>query len=308
MALAVVPLGVSAAQVPTVQVPKVDLPVAPPSLPSVPSPPPVAPVPLPQPPASVPQLPVAPPKVPVPQAPGQTSAETIGHAVGQTVTQIADGSRDAIATAGRSGSAAAARGSRRRQARAPGGGSYRERRRVVTRFRGCLDELEPLQAHVLVLRYGIGRARPQSRARAARRLGISYRRFDRVRRRGLRRLVRLARTTGCEHTGVGDALLVFASLESGMGDREVLPATVSGSSAQDGGHDVSGVLGEHASGGNAEDPKDGPLAGLSPPPLPGDGKAIPIVLALLALTGAAVMWLIARRRRAAGSQPYGSRQ
>lgn len=305
MVLAGVPVGVSVAQVPHVSLPGTP-PVAPPSLPSVPVPPVApapAPLPLPQPPVSLPRAPVAPPAVVTPQAPGDVSAETIGQAVGQTVTQIADGSRDAVASAGRTGAAAAAGHSGRQAARSRAGGDYRERQRLVRRYRGCLDSLRPMQAHLLILRYGIGDARPQSRARVARKLGISHRRFDRVRRRGLRRLVRLARTTGCEHTGVGEALLVFASLGSGMGDREVMPVATSGSSTEPADRDVSGVLGAHASGGEAEEPKDHPLIGLAPP-MPGNDKMIPILIALLALTGAAVMWLVARRRRHAGSHPY----
>jgi hypothetical protein len=300
LALAGVPVGVSAAQVPHVSLPTA--PVAPPSLPAPPVAPPPAPVPLPQPPASLPHIPVTPPSVATPRAPGDVSAETIGQAVGQTVTQIADGSRDAVATAGRTGAAAAA-GHSRGKADRGGAADYSERQRLVRRYRGCLDNLEPLQAHALILRYGIGRSRPQSRARAASRLGISQRRFDRVRRRGLRRLVRLGRTTGCEHTGVGEALLVFGSVDSGMGDRQVMPVATGGAATAPADRDVSGVLGAHASGGKAEEPKDRPLLGLAPPAAGGD-KMIALLIALLALTGAAVMWLVARRRRHAGSHPY----
>jgi hypothetical protein len=67
----------------------------------------------------------------------------------------------------------------------------------VLRLGGCLDALPARVRRVLVLRAGVGPARPHSRAGVARALGLSVRRVARLERRGLRTLRRLDRTTGC---------------------------------------------------------------------------------------------------------------
>jgi hypothetical protein len=73
----------------------------------------------------------------------------------------------------------------------------RRLRRTVQRLDGCLSALGPRVRRVLVLRAGIGGARPHSRAGVARILRIRVPRVARLERRGVRRLQGLDRVTGC---------------------------------------------------------------------------------------------------------------
>jgi hypothetical protein len=83
--------------------------------------------------------------------------------------------------------------------------NVRERRlrRAVHRLEPCLDVVTSFQRRVLVLRSGLGEARPHTRRGAARRLGISLRRVTRAERRGLKAISRADRATGCGYGVIG---------------------------------------------------------------------------------------------------------
>lgn len=285
-------------------------------VPSAPSLPPVTPPPVPAVPAPVPApVPVAPLPVPISPAPssppavGQLPAQTLGRALGTTVETVAAGSAQAIqsgarrAAAGDSGRPSA---QDRRSRRLHAVRVYRKHQRMVRRLRGCLDELAPMRGRLLVLRYGIGRARPRSAAYVARVLGVSRRRYAKVRVRALRALVQVDRSTGCRHTRTVPSLLVFASAGSGMGAQGI-PATTTlastTSSTAGGEREESAVLGESATGGAKDGERDSEAPSLSPP-LADSATRIPLLVAIVALVCALAMWFVARRRRTAGSYPY----
>lgn len=313
---AVAPLGAVAAPLPDVNVP------APPvQLPAVPTPS-TPPVPVPTVPA--PQLPAAPAPapVPVPSVPlapsggrGQDPARALGQVVGTTVERVADGSRGGVTAArtraaeagGTDGSRSDAR-ARARSRRARAERVHNRRQRLVRQLRGCLDELSPVRGQLLVLRYGVGRGRPRAPAYVARKLGLGRQRYAVVHRRALRRLATLAETTGCRQSGVAPSLFVYAALDSGMGVRGTAVTTLASAGTDGdsmGERDKSAVLGESERGGETNGGGPSPSAGLTPPLVDG-ASDLPLVLAILALVAALVMWIVARRRRAAGDYPYQS--
>ena len=312
--LAVAAAGIAPLAAVAAPLPDVPVPAAPPvQLPAVPlPPPPPAPAPLPQ----LPSAPAPVPAVPLPQSGGggQSPAETLGQVVGGTVDSVADGSRQAVTSAGTRAAAGGAGNesrsdarARERRRRAHAERVYNRRQRLVRRLRGCLDELSPIRGHLLVLRYGLGRGKARGPARVARKLGISRRRYVVVHRRAIHRLVTLAETTGCQSSGVAPSLLVYASFDTGMAVRGTAVTTLAskGAASQGSGdEEESAVLGESAKGGEQGSERSTP-AGLSPP-IADEVGDIPLVLAILAMVAALVMWAVARRRRASGRQHYQS--
>jgi hypothetical protein len=215
-----VTIGASAptgAQPPPVELPKLPKVPQPPPLPSVPDVPGV-------------QVPSAPPapsvQAPSVQAPSVPSAGGGAGGVGPGVPGLGVGTavEDAAAGASAGGGSAAGAGVPQRPGSAPGGpgsapggrgsapgsrggsgSAPRERRlrRKVRRLAPCLDAVSSLERRVLVLRAGLGRARPHSRSATARKLGISVRRAVRAEHRGLSGISRANGATGCGHGGGG---------------------------------------------------------------------------------------------------------
>jgi hypothetical protein len=201
LALAVTLAGISeaGARGRAADLPSVELPQLPevPHVPAVPQLPSVPAVPSPQ----VPAAP-APPALPSPNVPptgggaGKLTGRggvTGGGSVGDAASVAGGGLVDAVA-AGESGAG---------QGRQGTGPPARERRlrREVRRLSPCLDALSSLERRVLVLRAGLGGRRALSRGATARRLGISVRRAVAAERRGLGRLTRANRATGCGRGG-----------------------------------------------------------------------------------------------------------
>jgi hypothetical protein len=163
---------------------------------------------------------------------------------------------------------------------------------VVVRLSGCLGALGTVERRVLVLRTGLGDARPHSRRGVARLLDVRVRRVVRIERRGLREARSLARAGACSRAGGGSSGTVAAptALAAGGGGDDggggLVPEPDTDNSGAQGGQDASG-------GGSA--PGSGDVRGESetqlPPPL-GNGNAaepggislaIGIFLILLAL-------------------------
>jgi hypothetical protein len=178
--------------------------------------------------------------------------------------------------------------------------AVRERRlrRTVRRLRACLDGLPSLERRVLVLRSGLGRLEPRSRARVARRLDLATRRVARLERRGLRRLRGLARA-GCDShppapqsapagpstviaTGAAAARLTFGGGEAGRG--AVKGAQESGSGGRD-----RGGRGGRKPAFATEEPEPGqepPAAVVRPPADNATDYTLPLLIALALLGGA----------------------
>jgi hypothetical protein len=292
----------------------------------LPKPPPVpvpTVVPLPKPPPvpvpTVVPLPKPPPSVPVPTVPGVTgpsgggggssagggggssSSGGGGGGGGGGGSTSSPGSSGSAAAPGASSGGAGARGgssSRGRGARArtatrtPAQRHRAERnlRRLVTRLSACLNNLNNVQRRVLVLRTGLGSARPHSRLGVARLLDLRVRRVARIERRGVREARHLSRAGAC----------------GGVAAPGTATALAAGGSADSGGDAAGG------GGGLVPEPDKGQVAGESaahdsttgsegvraesetklPPPLTGGGTgrdaggvslAIGITLILLAL-------------------------
>jgi sigma-70-like protein len=241
----------------------------------VPAPPAPAPLPLPAP---------APPSLqgvpPIPAA---------GSSAGRAV-------RDPIGDLRPDGKAAESRRNRTAR-RGVAGSGYRKPRRLVRVLRGCLDELSPRSSQLLILRYGIGGARAHPAAEVARRLKLSARRYSVLRRRALRRLVRVSRTTNCRGTGMGVATGLF--IASGQALRASQAAAVSVAAEPPATADrrehqgKTRVLGETAKGG---DPLGGRQSSSGPSlPLADEAGGTPYVLVAAVLLLAALGWLILRR-------------
>jgi hypothetical protein len=81
----------------------------------------------------------------------------------------------------------------------------------VRQLGGCLDGLAPRTRRVLVLRVGLGAARPHGRAAVANLLDLSVRRVTRIERRGIRTLRRLGRSTSCASAPSTGTAPTFAS-------------------------------------------------------------------------------------------------
>ena len=309
-------LGGAAATAATPSVPALPVPAPTVEVPSVPVPVPVpVPAPAPPPPPSIPSLPVTAP-APAPAPVSEVQAKVLGDSVRTAVDEVAEGSEQAVVSAGggapqggpgearRSGE----RGSRGRRSNAEA--SYRARRRVVHRLRGCIDELQPLRARVLVLRYGVGPAKARSAERVARRVGLTMRRYQLVRRRALRRLVTLGSTTGCRGSGapLGEIARGEAGGGSGGESAELFSfASFSGSAAgggDAGSDDRTAVLGEQAEGEGEEPPPfpESPATGALS--LPDDPSDLPFLLAVGAFFVGFLLWVLARRRRLAHADPY----
>jgi hypothetical protein len=140
-----------------------------------------------------------------------TGGATVGSAAPMQAPATAAGAPGGGTAQPRSGSASAfasqstTRESRRRRLH------ERRLRRTVARLAGCLYGVSPFQRRVLLLRAGLGRARPLSRAAAARRLDRSPERVRQSEHRGLRRLRATNRFEGCGHDGRAQrAVLVTA--------------------------------------------------------------------------------------------------
>jgi hypothetical protein len=296
----------------------------------LPKPPPVpvpTVVPLPKPPPvpvpTVVPVPTAPPSVPVPTVPGVTgpsgggggssagggggssspSSGGGGGGGGGGSTSSPGGGGSAAAPGASSGGAGARGGSSSRgrgaragtAARTPAQRHRAERklRRLVTRLSACLNDLNTVQRRVLVLRTGLGSARPHSRRGVARLLDLRVRRVARIERHGVREARHLSRAGAC----------------GGVAAPSTSTALAAGGSP--GGGDGSGSGGS-GGGGLVPEPDKGQVAGEStahdsttgsggvraesetklPPPLTGGGTgrdaggvslAIGITLILLAL-------------------------
>jgi len=168
---------------------------------------------------------------------------------------------------------------------------------VVTRLSGCLGHLTSVQRRVLVLRTGLGDARPHSRRGVARLLHLRVHRVVRIERRGLHEARTLARDGACgPATGVsgsgsaGVSALASSGGNGGSGgtggaDDELVQAPSAGGSAGGAGGSTSsdGSTGTGEVRGESETQLPPPLgtgAGREPG---GVSLAIGIALILLAL-------------------------
>lgn len=193
-------------------------------------------------------------------------------------------------------------------------------RRSVSRFRGCLGELEGQVLDVIELRAGVGSA-PFSRVRVARRLKLSLPVAARLERQGLQRLLD-ASPNGCAG-GAQDRNGTSANAAASAGSDEDAGAGagITGGTGAAGGAPAGGASGPGAEGGVAGTSAEGGTArresGASPSDeallqriMPGDGPvgtaiAAPLgLLTLLALAGGFVAVRTRRRREAASSDAW----
>jgi hypothetical protein len=189
----------------------------------------------------------------------------------------------------RSTSAASSTRHPARTAARPPARRERRLRRVVTDLGGCLRTIGRLQRRVLVLRAGVGAARPHSRRAVAGRLDTTVGRVARVERRGLRALRRSARAGRC-----GEPVTLVAAVVPSSGAQAASgTAAPVADRAPDGraGAPVSGVREEFRTSA----PPDEPGTILS---VPGDAGEPPVLLLVAAafLAGFAVVWARERRR------------
>lgn len=281
-----------------------------------------------KPPAELPQSPVPVPRLPLPQLPAGPQAPALpvappgspgvgagGGSVGGLAPRGTGGRTGAggnqAGRAPRSGGGTAGRGSARPgspSARRQAGRKRAERRlrRAVRRLSGCLSTLPAFERRVLVLRSGLGRARPRSARGVARRLGVPTRRVSRAERRGLRRLRAADRRSGCGTATVGPvpgapAFGPLTPLE--LTGARLLVRASSAEARPDGSPDSGGVLGAVRSRGGAQTRRGNPAgpAALAPAAAStDDGEAkLPLFLAgaLLLLALVAGSMLMARHRR-----------
>jgi hypothetical protein len=260
LALAVTMAGVTeaGARGRQVNLPSVELP----NLPDVPQVPSIPAVPGTQAPAAP-----APPRVPAPSVPSTGSGvgaitDRAGVADGGSAGGVASSAGALVPGALATGEVAGAQG---RQGAGP---AARERRlrRKVRRLAPCLDAVPSLERRVLVLRAGLGSRRAHSRSATARRLGISLRRAGAAERRGLGRLTRANRATGCGHGGAPPSFSGSVAVAVAVADAPV----------------VGQMLG--VAGARAESNKP-PAAGWQISPF-GGGAGTPSGLAGLEATGA----------------------
>jgi hypothetical protein len=163
-----------------------------------------------------------------------------------------------------------------------------------------------MHGRLLLLRYGPGTARGHSEAHVAKRLGVSQRRYELIRRRALRRLVTVARTTDCRDTGMGAAALFTGASGAAPGDAGGSGGVLSAvafepDQAPAGKEDQGAVLGERAEGGEGAD-ADTPAPGVRLP-LADDPADIPYLIVLALVMAALLAWVFVKRRRAA-HDPY----
>jgi hypothetical protein len=180
------------------------LPVAPVPVPTVPPlpDPPQLPVPQPAPPSTPDPPPVAAPTpAPAPASPASAPAASGGSGSAPVASTGAAGTPSTTTTTvtGTSGSSSPGRTATAR------GRAERRLRRAVQRLDGCLDELPAAEQRVLVLRTGLGPARPRSRRSVADALDLGVGRVHRLERRGLRRARGLARAGACGGSPAADA-------------------------------------------------------------------------------------------------------
>jgi LPXTG-motif cell wall-anchored protein len=170
---------------------------------------------------------------------------------------------------------------------------------MVGRLRGCLDGLSPRGSRLLVLRYGIGRARPHAAGEVARKLRLSPRRYTTVHRRALRWLNRLDARSGCGSTSFSSAGAAAGRAGGGSPGGAVFAyaSNLSGGDGRTaGGDDEVRVLGERAEGGTESPPKARGLGGHLP--LAGASSDVPYLVALGVLMLGLFAWVVAKRRRA----------
>ena len=294
---AVVAASANAAPLPQVSAPAP--PVAAPSLPEVAPPPIPVPAPtLPAPPPVPVPVPATPPAPRIVDSPGQV----LGNAVRGSVEQVAAAPADALAqgdAGGRPTTRAGGGTSRRRTAaqRREAARVYHRRRQKVRRLSGCLDQLSPRGSRLLVLRYGIGRARPHAAGEVARKLRLGPRRYATVHRRALHWLVRANARSGCGHAERSSTALSWSAIGSGTGAGVTYASDISeaggGSRYRDG---QVGVLGESAEGGTEPPSKSSVLGGHLP--LADDSTDIPYLVAVGVLMLSLFAWVFAKRRRA----------
>jgi hypothetical protein len=179
----------------------------------------------------------------------------------------------------------------------------RRLRRAVRRLEPCLDVVSSFQRRVLVLRSGLGKARPHTRRGTAHRLGVSLPRVTRAERRGVRAISRADRATGCGYavSGGGSGGGGFELIA----ERAPMVAAVLGVDSAGGGDKAAAVadttaVGGETAGGSAEHPiasAPGPAADIAAAAAEGaalavKGGAFPfmfllaLVALLLALGGA----------------------
>ena len=171
----------------------------------------------------------------------------------------------------------------------------------MLRLRSCLPALNRLQLRVVVLRAGLGEARPQRRARVARILDISHRRVERVERRALRGLRRADRGGRCGSAQPGAAVALtfvrtlFGGGSSGDGatvlaDQGAPPAGSGDPAPAPDGSGADDAVARHKGGvkGQSESSNDSPPPSLTAPAPPG-GEEIPLWVPLLLLAALVVL-------------------
>jgi hypothetical protein len=295
--------GTAMAQAPELQLPPVPTPPpipTPPPLPPVPTPPPLPklPVPVPEPPSPAPTpsggaspapatTPAAQPSAPQP-SPAAEGPQPSAPRDAQRPSAAPTASQPAASTP-----TARARTGTRTTAAPPAPRLWRELRlrRAVARLSGCLDTIGGMQRRVLVLRTGIGAARPHSRRAVAERLHATVRHVARAERNGLRALRRSARAGRCGTavSGVAPAAPDGAPPPSATGAGAADPDSRAADRPA-----VSGVQEEFRS----SDPPDAP-ATLLPSPADADEPPMLLLLAAAFLAGFAAVWAFERRRGSA---------
>ena len=128
---------------------------------------------------------------------------------------------------------------------------------------------------MLVLRAGIGRARPHSRRAVARRLDLRVRRVRRLERRGLHTARALARQGACTGGSSGGGATSGTALASGGGGALIppppVPERVGGGAQANGGGGSSSGDGSGSSSGDSSGSSSGDVLGESqtqlPPPI-----------------------------------------
>jgi len=127
---------------------------------------------------------------------------SVPTATGASAGGSASGSAASAAASRASGGSSSSSSQRRTRAAAADRRQRREHnrklRRDVDAYAGCLGSLPGLEGRLLSIRAGLGDRAPASRAKAARRLGISRHRERVLERRGLHRLRRAGRAGECD--------------------------------------------------------------------------------------------------------------
>ena len=193
---AVEPLSSGALTVPSVSVPTVTGPSV--SIPSVSVPPVSTPT------VTVPTVSTPAVSAPSVSVPFVGSTPSLSVAGGQGTSALSDSAQSGAGTSSSTSSVGSGRSAGGRDAHAPGSAAARQRqlRSLVVRLRGCLSTLRPQAQRVLLLRAGIGTARPDSGSAVAHILHISVVREAQVEHAALVDLQAAARDGRCASSSV----------------------------------------------------------------------------------------------------------